>query len=522
MARAEVLAQRSSGAGGYLIAVLVLAPLSVLALIMGEGEFAVALSPLIVAILGFALIRLPLRTTICAIVFVSIVVDNPMEKPANGLWQSALYPIGRLLFVNLSKLTGIGALGFCLLDVLVVFLLLLSWFRKTTRDPGEKGALMPVKPLNQLLLLSFLAVCALEVYGVFLRGGNFKNSLWQIRSLMFLPLVAYLFIRSFRHPDDLRPLGTVLILGSCCKALVGFYYFYFICMPMHFKPQYVTSHADTVLYATSIGLILSYWLETRSRRSILVAMTALPIIMIGIITNDRRLVFVSIAGGCFTLFMLLDWAVRKRFLRYAIVFSPLIIAYFAVGMATNSRSPVFMPVQRIMSVATQEDRSSGTRDIENFNLIWTLKPNPMMGQGFGHEYNEIVQADSIAGLFALYRYIGHNSILWLWSAAGYVGFSAIWLFLAVTMFLLIRAYRFSRGNPHWRVTAMTGVFAVIAFQLQAWGDMGIVNWAGVFLVAGACAAASRLAVASGAWGPAPAAAPAVERSPSLVLVGGRV
>ncbi|MCC6811045.1 MAG: hypothetical protein IT381_26685 [Deltaproteobacteria bacterium] len=514
MARADVLAQRTGGLGGYLAGILILVPLSALALIMGEGEFAVALSPLIIAILGFAVIRLPLRVTITALVFVCIVVDNPMEKPANGLWQSPLYPIGKLIFVNLSKLSGIGALGFCLLDAAIVLFLLLSWFRKTTRDPSEKGAIAPIKPLTQLLVASFLMVCFLEAYGIS-RGGNFKNSLWQIRSLLMMPLVCYLFIRAFRHPDDLKPLGTVLIVGSCIKALIGFYYFWVICRPLHMKPQYVTSHADTMLYATSIGLLISYWLETRSRRSILAALVAIPIIMIGIITNDRRLVFVSIFGGCFTMFMMLDWKIRRRFIRYGLLASPLLAVYFVAGM--NSKSMAFMPVQRIMSVATQEDRSSGTRDIENFNLIWTLKPRPLMGQGFGHEYNEIVQADSIASLFALYRYIGHNSVLWLWSVSGFVGFTVIWMYLAVGVYLLVRSYRFAKDPTH-RVMAMTCIFAIIAFELQAWGDMGIENWSGVFLVAASIAAASRLAVATGAWGRAPAAA--VE-APKLVLVGSK-
>jgi hypothetical protein len=516
MARAAVLAQRSGGFGGYLAAVLVLVPISALALVVGEGEFVVALAPLLVAILGFAVVRLPVRVTFSALLFVCIVVDNPMEKPANGLWQSPLFPIGKILFVNLSKNTGISALAFSLLDITILFFLFLTWFRKTTRDPGEKGALPMIKPFNQLLALSFLMICFLEVYGVFLRSGHFKESLWQIRSLMFTPLVGYLFIRAYRHPDDLKPLGTVLVLGSCVKALIGFYFFYVICRPLHVKPQYVTSHADTMLYATSICMLASYWLETRSRRSILAALAAIPIIMLGIITNDRRLVFVSIGGGLFTMFMMLDWSIRKRFIRYGILASPLLAVYFVVGM--HSKSVLFAPVQRITSVATQDDRSSGTRDIENFNLIWTLKPVPMLGQGFGHEYNEKVQADSIAALFALYRYIGHNSVLWLWSASGFIGFSCVWLYLAAAMYLLVRSYRFTRGFPHYRVMAMTGICAIIAYELQAWGDMGMENWSGVFLIGGACGIAARLSVWSGAWGKQKAVDAA---EPKLVLVGGQ-
>jgi hypothetical protein len=206
--------------------------------------------------------------------------------------------------------------------------------------------------------------------------------------------------------------------------------------------------------------------------------------------------------------------VRRRFIRYGLFASPLAVAYFIIGM--NSRSMVFMPVQRIMSVATQEDRSSGTRDIENFNLIWTLKPRPIIGSGFGHEYNEIVVADSIAALFPQYKYIAHNSVLWLWSLAGFVGFTGIWLFLAAAMYLLVRSYQ-RTSVPHYRVMAMTGIFALIAYQLQAWGDMGVQAWTGVLLLAGAVATASRLSVAVGAWEVAqPVRAPAKTQRLALV------
>jgi hypothetical protein len=65
--------------------------------------------------------------------------------------------------------------------------------------------------------------------------------------------------------------------------------------------------------------------------------------------------------------------------------------------------------------------------------------------------------------------------------------------------------------------AMTGIFALIAYQLQAWGDMGVQAWTGVLLLAGAVATASRLSVAVGAWEVAqPVRAPAKTQRLALV------
>ena len=41
-------------------------------------------------------------------------------------------------------------------------------------------------------------------------------------------------------------------------------------------------------------------------------------------------------------------------------------------------APVFTPVQEIRAMATSKDDSSKTRDIENYNLIMTLKAHPIL------------------------------------------------------------------------------------------------------------------------------------------------
>ena len=57
--------------------------------------------------------------------------------------------------------------------------------------------------------------------------------------------------------------------------------------------------------------------------------------------------------------------------------------------------------------------TSETRNIENYNLIMTLKSNPILGSGWGHEYEEVSVAYSIKEFFEQYRYIPHNSLVGL-------------------------------------------------------------------------------------------------------------
>jgi hypothetical protein len=96
-----------------------------------------------------------------------------------------------------------------------------------------------------------------------------------------------------------------------------------------------------------------------------------------------------------------------------------------------------------------------------------------------------------------------------------IGFSGLWVMLVVAVFLAARAHRRAK-SPAERAAALSCIAAVIIYTNQVFGDIGLVSWTGVFLVAPAMAVAGKLAVATGAWprvarrilpGSAPAVAP---------------
>jgi O-antigen ligase len=224
----------------------------------------------------------------------------------------------------------------------------------------------------------------------------------------------------------------------------------------------------------------------------------------GMLVNNRRLAYVELAAALLVLFLVVPPSRLKRAaLRAALVSLPVVALYAAAGWSSNA--PVFRPVQTIRTVVDSDsDRSSQTRDIENFNLFVTFKQHPLLGTGFGHEYVEYVAADTIAHTFPQYRYIPHNSLLGLWAFAGTVGFAAIWMPLAVAVFLALRSHDRAR-RPLDRAAALAVIATVVAFMGQAYGDMGLQSWEGSFLLALALSVAAQLAAAVGAW-PAPSTA----------------
>src|SRR5439155_17948960 len=127
----------------------------------------------------------------------------------------------------------------------------------------------------------------------------------------------------------------------------------------------------------------------------------------------------------------------------------------------------------------------------------TLRLHPL-GMGLGQPYEEVVKGPDISQSFALYRYIPHNSILWMMMAGGPLGFFLLWSPFVVGMYLAARAHRLAR-TPRERLAALSALCAQILFLVQAYGDMGTQNWSTTWLMAAALAVSGKLAVTTGAW-----------------------
>jgi O-antigen ligase len=216
------------------------------------------------------------------------------------------------------------------------------------------------------------------------------------------------------------------------------------------------------------------------------------------IANGRRLVWVEVSIVAIIVLLMTPWTpVKRALVRGLVLLMPVMPVYIAAGW--NSDSGIFKPVKTLRSIAdSKSDRSTETRDIENFNLIYTLKEHSIVPLGFGHEYTEMVQADDISQYFAQYRFIPHNSVLGLWAFAGVLGFTGLWMMIGVAVFFAARAYRMTRDVDH-QTAALSCIGAIFCYLMQAYGDMGLVNWIGVFLLAPAMVVAGKLAVATGAY-----------------------
>jgi hypothetical protein len=492
-----------SGGGGVarstmahaIIAVVVLASGGVL---VSTGSPVAAALPAALAVGAYLLARLPVRYPLLAFTGLWIVSDmlpRPLSA-SGGIWKSPFYGVSNFLGNNLDTVLGISALRFSGSEAVFVILLAVVGIRWLSGDPIDAEGRIPFPNfLGVVLAATFVTVLLLELRGIG-AGGDFRQSLWQFRQVLWLPVLALLFAAGLRGSRDVVPLAVLLTVASVVKIAIGLYYLRRIAAPNGLDVDVMTCHEDSMTFVTTAMLWLAAWAHRPSWKRAGAAILIGGWALIGMAANERRLAYVSLGVSLALLFVMLRGPVRRAIVRALLYGLPLIVVYLAAGRHRNTG--LFKPAALIMSVAQQKDESSKTRDVENFNLLQTLKQNKVVGAGWGHEYDEQVKADDISHLFAQYRFIAHNSVLWLLSIGGVIGFTLLWLPVVVGIFLARRGYLFAR-TPLERTAAFTALIVMVSFVNQAWGDMGTQGETCTVMMAWALAVAGKLAVETGAF-----------------------
>lgn len=466
------------------------------------GSLAVALAPCVLIALFVALLKVPLGTCVVLLAFFALTLENPAERPAAGHWQSPLYTVGALLMANLNITLPIRALRFSGMDAVLGLLIARLFYERIRRGKvTEAGAYETPRVLGVMAILSLFAVVGMMAYGK-LRGGDVTQMLWQGQKLVYLPLVFLLFQAATRSRKDWSLVAKGLVAAAMLRSVLAV--FVRMKFPDSEAVPYATTHGDSILFGSATALILVTMIERPGSRSWMLGLFTLPVLVAGMIANSRRLVWVEIALCLlFVLAIGHTGKVKRALLRFAVVMTPIFALYVAAGW--NSHSRIFVVAQAVKGVVSAEaDRSTLSREVENWNLAYTLGQFPLLGQGLGHEYIEVIVGDDISHVFPQYRYIPHNSVLGMWAFGGVVGITCMWLVLSVAVFFAARAYRFAERADD-RIAALTVICCILIYLLQAYGDMGVVSWTSVFVAAPALAIAGKLARATGAW---PSRAPA--------------
>jgi hypothetical protein len=460
----------------------------------------VAVLPVVLAAVLWWLCQQPVRKLTLGLFAMAVTVDLVSEVPYEGRWKSPLYFPGRLLFINLSNVIGVPGLGFPMLDIATLGILALYAYRRANGIKLDPHTPPLPKPLVIGLLVLVATIAWLQVFGLYINGGNSRVATWQWHQMAAVPLLVLLFNISLQGPRDFHTLGRMLVVGCCTKAFLGAWFIVAIARPQGMRFEYATTHSDSMLYVAGLNTVILSWYEQPTRKHFWRMIIVCAVILMGMHYNDRRLGYVSFVFSMIAAFLLTPKSRMKiKFLRLGLLFLPFFPFYLAVGWQTPTG--IFAPVGIFRSVLEGENLEKGQmdyRDIENLDVIHTWQSNPIIGRGWGHEFDEVIPLPDISHAFADYRYHPHNSVLGMFAFGGAIGFSGLWTWIAIAVFLTVRAYSRAR-EPIARAGALVAMSTIVAYTNQCFGDMGSISWLGTLLIAMGATCSGKLATLTNAW-----------------------
>ena len=402
-----------------------------------------------------------------------------------GKWETPLTTLGTAIF------TGLPGVHFPLWDLMV--------FATTAVALAQAGARKGrVAPLLRSIHFTLGSLAAAWIWGVVLQGGSAYQTMFQLHQFVVGMVVAYMLMATCRTMRHIEGLGKVVLFATIYRAFVLLIFYVLVARHLETELNALTEHQDTALFVTGLILLLAHAAHRRSIRSALWASVAAVPVVLAIYLNSRRLAWVAVVAGLGLIYALLPKDQFKRRMNTFIwSISPLLLGYVAIGW--GQPTGIFKPVGSISTMfGEHQDTSSVMRDIENYNLTKTLKSNPLLGLGWGHEYFELVAAYRISGGFPQYRYMPHNSLLGVLAFSGMLGFIGTCQIFPVAAFLHMRAYLAAR-TPAARTGALVGIVAIMVCVLEMWGDLGFNGGTTNVVVGASLAVAGRLPALVGGW-----------------------
>lgn len=458
--------------------------LSVLASLLGGA--APALAVVVLPLAYYYLFRAPFWVAARLLVILGLFVEPPAMVPGATYWISPLQAADNTLYGTIKNLTGMpgGSMSFFFVCTCIML------YRAYRRNPDPLRFTPSMKLLRTLCGSFVIGLVAIEVWGM-LRGGRIEPSFFQAIQILTVPILTLALAYSLRSSEDLNAVGNIIVNVAVARGLLVAFTYFFVCLPMGINPpEYCTTHGDSTTFAAAFLILVAHVIIDRNKRTLWRLGLVGAFLLAAMVMNNRRLAFVCVGVGALAMYFALPPSrTRRRLNRILLIAAPLLFLYVIAGEGTTH--PIFAPARLAWSALEQKDLSSDSRDVENLNLVATLSEHPVLGSGFGHEYTEVLKIYDISEFMPLYRFIPHNSILWLWTVAGLVGFVWLWILPLSAAYFGARAFRAAEGTFE-RVGALVSVGIVSVWISANWGDVGLASETNVMIFAIGMAVATKI------------------------------
>jgi O-antigen ligase len=311
------------------------------------------------------------------------------------------------------------------------------------------------------------------------RGGDVNIALWEVRPILYLPLMFVLTANLMRTPAHVNRVIWLAMAGLFDVALIGIASAISSPEPINGRLQWVIEHGTAVRLNTLFVFMVAAFVyrASRAKRIALPLMAVFALYTYAIAQRRAAMLALALALGLFLILL----AQQNPRLFWRIAPPAALLALLYLGAFWNSTGTLGLPARAIRSALMfssgnlQEDASTFYRLIENMNISYTLRQSPLTGVGFGHPFHIIAPMPDIS-YFEWWQYITHNSIAWIWMETGVFGFLAMIFLIGAA---IVRGVRVARALPEsplpgrrdLNAIAITAVLYVVMHFLYAYVDM---------------------------------------------------
>jgi hypothetical protein len=445
-----------------------------LALTVAMGALTILTAPrpfslaFVAAIVAATVILTRPVTGLYLMVFLAVIGDTlaspwyPFTKNLSSL-ESVLYVSDQAIF---------SPFEICLVA------LVLAWFlqmMKTRQWVFHHGRLL--RPI-----LVFAAFVAFGLVFGLARGGNSNVALWQARPLLYVPVVYILLTNLLRRRGQYVRLYWLIMIAISINGIFALLYYRGLSAAARDAAESFVQHGAAVGMNTMFILIGALWMYPKTSRwaRLLLPVAAIPVVA-AYLFSQRRAGFIALLLGAVVLAAMLYTTNRRAFWRIVPAATLVLTAF--IGVFWNNQGSLGFPSQAVKSVIAPgqleaKDQSSDLyRKIENYDLVYTIRSNPLTGTGFGQPFQRPLPLPDIS-FYVFYEFVPHNSVLFLWVNLGIGGLMAgVYLIgrtLSTGAFAALHARPGNEAAITVAAVAFVMMFAMFAYVDIAWDAQNMV------------------------------------------------
>lgn len=331
---------------------------------------------------------------------------------------------------------------------------------------------------------AFVGVMIMAFFRGATSGGDRHTGLLQLRPFVAFAVVFLLTTSICRRNRDYAYVLIAVITAIVVHAIIALQHLRGLPASRLELTETLIDHGAAVRMNVLIVLVIATWswgLANRLLRWAL-TLTLVPVVWVYMLAQ-RRSAFVALIVGFTVLACALLWTRRRTFFKIVPIVAILLIGYTAAFWGSEGAAAGF-PAQAIKSAISPDDVSERNassdlyRIIENFDLHYTIRAEPILGIGLGKAFYQPAPLPYIEG-FAFSAFVPHNSFLFLWVDGGFL---APVSFLTLLGFALIIAGRRLRSQAasnrstvvYLAFVSFAAMFPIFAYVDIAWDAPGLV------------------------------------------------